>query len=38
VGGGPAVRMYCKGADSVVLERLDPQDALSSPEVRRVNE
>ena len=35
VGGGPAVRMYCKGADSVVLERLDPKDALSSPEVCR---
>ena len=35
LGGGPAVRMYCKGADSVVLERLDRGDALSSPEVCR---
>ena len=33
VGGGPEVRMYCKGADSVVLERLDSNDPLSSAEV-----
>ena len=32
VGGGAAVRLYCKGADSVVFERLGEGTAGSAPE------
>ena len=37
-GGGTDVRLYCKGADSVLLERLDAKDPLSSGDVVKAME